>query len=270
MEIPKEIREHIARARAYLQDGAIVKALESVSIALRSMSSLSHVPSGKSVDNLINSTLQELAQHPHMQALLQHYPSEKSPLNYQRGKEGVLATVLQEFAKMLQTDHIKPNDENLQNQRLNELLNKAQEAYFNGELGTGTSYLKRAAAEFDSDAKALNQIATILAEAEQCLLAAKIFQMAVQNAPKDLENYTLAINNFIFAKDYAGAENIFKLALRQFGGHPRTHGRMSLLYALWGKQEEAKAFADMALEADATEQCALKTLQMLNEQVEED
>ncbi len=268
MDIPKDIREHLVRSRTYLQDNAVDKSLESVSIALRNIGNLSHIPNSKNMEKQINATLDEISNHPYIKGLLQFYPYKKSPLTYQQGKENTLAMVLQEFAKMLHSVNIQGQDKGLQDERLQELLVKAEEAYAKGEHGTSTSYLKRAAAEFETDSLALNHIGGIFAKTEQYLIAAKVFRQAVQCAPKDMLNYTLAINNFILAKDYANAESIFKLALRQFGGHPRTHGRMATLYLLWDKHEEAKAFADMALEADPQEKYAQQVLKILNQKSE--
>ncbi len=267
MELPKDIREHLARAKAYLQDDAIARALESISIALRNISSLSHIPSEKALEKHINTALQDISAHPHMQILLPYYALEKSPLYYERGKEGALIIVLQEFAKMFQVEASKQDREikALEDKRLQDLLHKSQTAYAKGEWAIGTSFLQRAAMEFEAHSQALNYIGSQLAHAKQYLPAAKVFKMAVKSAPRDMENYTLAINNFILAEDYAGAEYIFKLALRQFGGHPRTHGRMATLYLLWKKFEEAHEFAKLAIKADPEEKYALQVLKILNQ-----
>ncbi len=266
MSVPKEIREDLARAKAHLKDDALIRALELVSIALRNITSLPHVPSDNEMDKLINSTLKSIAKHPRMQIILQHHASEKkSPLTYKRGKEKILATVLKEFIKMLQT----PNHEadllvkELEDKRLEELLNKARKAFSKGEMGIAISFLQRAAAEFDTRPTVLNHIGNILARTKQYNAAGKVFKQSIKCAPRNMESYTQAINNFILAEKYSKAEHIFTLALRQFGAHPRTYGRMATLYLLWKKYAEAKEFTRMALKLDPEEQYALQVLEKL-------
>ncbi len=268
MSVPKEIREDLARAKAYLQDDAIIRALELLSSTLRNINSLPHIPSGNEMDKQINSTLKAISKHPHMQIILQHYVGEKKySLTYKRGKEKILATVLKEFIKMLQTPDKEADllAKELEDKRLAELLNKARKAFSKGEIGIAASFLQRAAAEFDTNSTVLNHIGNILARTKQYNAAAKVFQQNIKCAPRNMENYTQAINNFILAEKYSKAERIFTLALRQFGAHPRTYGRMAALYLEWEKYSEAKEFSRMALKLDPEEEYALQVLKKLKE-----
>ncbi len=268
MSMPKEIREHLARAKAHLDANDIVRTLECVSLAISSITSLQHIPSHSEIDRKINALLREITHHPIISSLLQHQSNQKvSAFSYQRGKEKVLAAVLQEFAKMLQT-HNKDDvavDKALADKRLQELIGKARAAFTKGEWGIGTSFLQRAAAEFDYDERILGHIGTVLAKFKQYSAAGKVFRQGIKCNPKNLENYTQAINNFILSEEYANAEQIFSLALRQFGGHPRTYGRMATLYLLWEKHDKALEFANMSLELDPEEKYALEVLKALEQ-----
>ncbi len=271
MSVPKEIREDLARAKAYLQDDAVARALEVVSHALRNINSLAHIPSDNEMDKQINSTLKSISKHPQIQEMLKdHITDKKSPLNYKRGKEKVLATVLKEFAKMIQSksQDIDLLAKELEDKRLQELLSKARKAFGKGEMGIASSFLQRAAAEFDSRPPVLNHIGNILARAKQYLAAAKVFQQNIKCDPRNMQSYTHAINNFILAQKYAKAEHVFTLALRQFGAHPRTYGRMATLYLLWEKYPEAQEFTRMALKLDPEEQTALRVAEKLKEKLE--
>ncbi len=267
MLLPKHIREHFARALGYTQRQDIPQALESLALALRDVISLQNGQQRKDFARQINTFLRRVISHPQVLSLLnaQDVPPQ---FTYKDGKERALIVVLREFAQMLR--HMSPEasqhvrTQNMQRkERLQSLLDKGQQAIERGEMGMGRGFLERAAAEYADKGPILEHIGHILFEANIFHSAGTVYMKAVEVTPKNMENYTKAIDAFIIAEEYAKAERVFRLALRHFGGHPRTYARMAHMYYLWKNFDKAKEYALHALELDAEEMQAHNVLETL-------
>ncbi len=262
-KLPKELREHIARTKGYLQKEDVAAALESLSLAVRTAGNLLQIPLQRVAEQHINALLQEIERMPFIQMLLdpQTTGTPKSLL-YSHGKEGGLATVLREFSKIIveQQGLSAEQQKALAQKRLQGLLQKAEQAYATGQWGTGNSFLQRAAKEFALQTHVIEHVGQVLLDAQQYADAAQVFTRALQSHPKERTFYTLAINAHLRCEEFAGAEKIFQMALHQFGEHPKTLARMASMYALWGKNAEAEEYAKRALALNADETLASKVL----------
>ncbi len=262
-KLPKELREHIARAKGYVQKEDMVAALECLSLAVRTAGNVLQIPLQRIAEQHINALLKDIERMPCMQILLDPQATGTSKeLIYTHGKEGGLATVLREFAKIIleQQNLSAEQQKALIQNRLQSLLEKAEQAHAAGQWGTGNSFLQRAAKEFALQGHVIERVGQVLMDAQQYADAAQVFARALHNHPKERAFYTLAINAYLRGKDFAGAEKIFQAALQQFGEHPKTLARMASMYALWGKIIEAEECAKKALALDAEDALAKKVL----------
>ncbi len=262
-DLPKELREHIARAKGYLQKEDIPATLEAMSLALRTVGMLAQKPPAVALEQQINAILAQINVLPQLQPLLDPQATGMNKnLTYSYGKEGALATVLREFGKILLEKQKKSllTDSTLAKQRLQELLDKAQSAYTKKKWGTGNSFMQRAATEFIEQSTIVLHIGQLLMQVHQSLAASKVFVLGLTKHPQEKELYTAAIEALLFCQEYAEAEKVFQKALYEFGEHPKTLARMAHMYALWGKDAEAKECAKRALRLDPQEELAQEVL----------
>ncbi len=266
MSIPKDIRYDLARAEGYLQKNDVPMALESVAMALRHISS-QHISSVSIVEKHINAMLARIVAHPSLQALLGN-DNAATVIEYQYAKEGALATVLREFAKILRDQSQKKEEYHEKRERLQDLLQKGLSLIEEGQVGTGASFLQRAAKEYGHEAHTIVSIGQALVHYEQYHTAAKVYHDSIAQHPKNKEFYSQAIKAYVHAEDFAGAIHVFHRALQQFGRHPRSVAKLAELYLLWDKEEEAELLAKEALEMDEHEGLAQEILHAVEERIE--
>ncbi len=260
MIVPKDIRHHLARAKGYLQKKDLPMALESLSMALRQMSS-QHLHCVPTVEREVNALIASLAQEPALAFLLDpHGNGNPRPIIYTYGREGALATVLREFAKILREHNHDLQEKYQVRERLQELLRKGLNLMEEGQLGTGAAFLQRAASEYPQDVSHITSIGQALMHYKQYSIAAKMFLDSLPHHPKQKDFYSKAIEAYMHIENYAGAEYVFHRAMQQFGRHPRSIAKLAQLYLLWGKNKDAEALAIEALEMDSTESLAHEVL----------
>ncbi len=260
MSVPKDLRYDMARAKGYLQKNDVPSALESVSTALRFMSS-HHVHSVATVEREINALLDSISLQPAMQFLLDPHGSGKPRnITYQYGKEGALVTVLREFAKILRDQNQAREEHQVERDRLQDLLQKGLSLMEEGQLGTGASFLQRAAREYPHDISTIISIGHALLHYKQYATAAKMYADSLKHHPKQKDFYSRAIHAYAQEENYADAIYVFHRALQQFGRHPRSIAKLAELYLQWEKEEEAELLAKEALEMHPEEELAHKIL----------
>ncbi len=268
MSIPKDIRYDLARAEGYLQKSDLPMALESIAMALRHVSS-QHIQSISAVERHINTFLQRIIVQPDLQNLLDpHGSGTPYAVEYKYGKENALATVLREFAKILRDTNQKREEFYEKRDRLQELLQKGLSLIEEGQIGTGASFLQRAAKEYPQEAHTIVSIGQALLHYEQYAVAAKVYHDSLGHHPKNKVFYSNAIKAYVHAEDFAGAIHVFHRALQQFGRHPRSVAKLAELYMLWDKEEEAELLAQEALAMDTNENLAQEILLVLEDKKE--
>lgn len=268
MSIPKVIRENIARAKGYLQRGEVPRALETISHALREASSVTMARAARfEMEAHVREFLGDLPRQPQMRVLLDPQNTGKPrAIPYQQGKEAVLATVLEGLGKIVLNAEVQQEQQALaaEDQRREMLTATGLEALRTGDLGRGRSFLRRVAAEFGGQPGVYMEMGRHLAEAEQYLDAAQIFEMAMEKTPKEAEAYSAAVSAYTEALEYEKAEAVFIKILRQFGGHASTYGRMAHMYYAWGKRTKAEDFAIRALQMDKEQADALEIMERID------
>lgn len=265
---PKEIRENVARAKGYLRRDEIPRALDAMSSAIREFADVTLFKQARfELTVQFEEFLNELNRHPQMQALLDpERTGNPRKINFQSGKEKILATVLEGLSKILvsSAENAKLEAQNNLQQRKKELIETGKSRILSGDIARGRSFLKRAAAEFGQEAGVLLEIGRILFELEQFQDAAELFESATESFPKEVEAYAEAVDAYTNALEFEKAEKIYLKIFRQFGGHPKTYGRLAKLYLKWGKRLKAEEFANRALQADAEQTEAQEVLAALD------
>lgn len=264
---PKEIREHVARAKGYLRRDEIPRALDAMSCAVRGFASSNLFKQARfELTVQFNEFLLELNKHPHMQILLDPERSGKPrKITFQPGKEIILATVLEGLAKLLvnAAESVRLEVQNFEQQRKNELIETGIHHIQTGDIARGRAFLKRAAAEFGQELKILLEVGRAFYALEQFQDAAEIFESSMASFPKEAEAYAEAIESYVQALDFEKAEKVYLTIFRQFGGHPNTYGRLAKLYIAWNKPIKADEFAHRALQLDAGQAEALEVTKVL-------
>lgn len=266
--IPRPIRESIARARGYLGRNEAPRALEALAGALRQSVGLQLArQTRQELERQLTTTLDDLARHSALAPLLDPMGTgTPHPLRYQRDREGVLATVLENFAKMLQEAEARAasNDASARSQRLEELLATGIARIKAGELGSGRAFLQRAAAEFGHDPAVMLRVGQTLLDLGQYVTAAETMEQAMAAAPREPRFYGLAVEAWCAAQEYARAEQAYRAALRHIGGHANTYGKMAQFYLRWQKPEQAAEMATNALQLDPQQPEALAVQRALS------
>lgn len=264
---PKDIRENVARAKGYLRRDEIPRALDAMSNAVREFAFTSLSKQARTELTVqFEEFLHELNLHPQMQLLLDpERTGTPRKLSFQSGKEKILAVVLEGLNKILinSAEEAKCDAQNTLQQRKNELIETGKSRFLTGDIASGRSFLRRAAAEFGTETGLLLKIGRILFELEQFKDAAEIFENATEYFPKEAEAYAEAVDAYTNALEFEKAENMYLKIFRQFGGHPKTYGRLAKLYLSWGKNSKAADFAHQALQADPEQADAAEVISML-------
>lgn len=263
--IPKTVRENIARAKGYLHRNELPRALEAMSSALREGGDATLFKQARfEMEIHFEEFLHDFIHHPTMQSLLDpHNTGKPRTIPYQRGKEALLATVLDGLRKILvesESQRMHQAEEN-EEKRKNELIQTGVARMAEGDISRGRAFLKRAAAEFGNQPAVLLTVGQHLADGEQYMDAADLFEKIMESNPKIAEAYSGAVDAYMNAREFSKAEVVFQKILRQFGGHPRTFGKMAQLYLAWQKRAKAAEFAQRALQVDAQQPEALAVME---------
>ncbi len=246
MAIPKDIRMKLAMAKGYVQKNDMPLALEHIAMALREIRHQNAV-SVRSVERDVNALLQELS--PHLGRLLDPTGSgQMHTLQYHYGKEGPLVTVLREFACIIR-EQIQEQQESMQHQeRLHALLHKGRDLLQEEHYERGCAFLERAANEFYQDSTIILYIASLLNQYGQYASATKVLSESFEHHGKNKEHYLKAIEAAEAMQNFALAEHLYNVTVKQFGRDPQLLGCMAHMYAKWGQEGLARLYAQEVLE----------------------
>ncbi len=216
MNIPKDIRNQLAKTQGYLQKNDILRALESLSITVCLVRDLPEIKSPSRLNALeknINMLLQNLCVTPTLSALFNTSSTNKpEQIHYQAGKESALATVLRELANILREQSKKAQKLQQDQQRLQDLLEKGQDLLIKGKYERGNAYLERAAHEFYTNSTVILYVADTLMQHRQHLCAMKILCKSLTEHPRNDVHYIKAMEAALAMPNYAQIEHIFTLA----------------------------------------------------------
>lgn len=266
---PKDLRENMARANGYLRRNEIERALAAMSAALRRYGELRLTRAARAgLDAQINEFLRSLARHPAMRALLDpRHSGAAQSIPYRPGQAGTLCTVLEGLARILRQDaqsSVRQEAETRLERKKN-LIETGLRFLREGQTAVGRAFLRRVAEEFSEEEGIRVQLGQIFAAAGQHAEAARMYEQAMQNRPREAAAYTGAVDSWLEAREFAKAENVYKAVLRVFGGHPATYGKMARMYLDWGKTHSAEDLARRALQEDPAQPDALAVMAALRD-----
>ena len=264
---PKDIRENVARAIGYLQRDEIRRALLTMCEALRAISDTRlSLPVRDNLYRRIREFLTALEKNVALRPLLDPGNTGKPrTLKLHAGKEAILATVLSGMARILRMEEEQPlrRETEEQMERKRHLLSEGLAALRDGQSARCLAFLRRIVEEFSDEDGIRLQVGHILQAAGMHAEAAQMYEEAMSKHPRAAAAYTGAVSAWMELGEYARAERVYKTALRIFGGHPSTFGKMAALYLAWGKTEDAAEAARHALQEDPAQSDALKVLTAL-------
>lgn len=264
---PKELRENVARANGYLRRNEVERAMLAMSTALRQYAGVKLMRAARAeMDIQISDFLNSLIRHQQLQPLLDPGQTGKPrKLPYQLGKEIALATVLEGLAKILhdEAESSIRRDVEARLERKKTLIETGLKFLQEGQTAKGRAFLKRVAAEFRDEKGIHIQVGQLFAAAGQHTEAAEMFEESIEKQPRETAAYVGAVTSWMTLREYEKAENIYKLILRTFGGHPSTYGKMAQMYLAWHKRELAEDYAQRALQGNPQQADALQVMQAI-------
>jgi Tfp pilus assembly protein PilF len=265
---PRELREHIARAGGYLSRNDAERAIASICAALRLFDVLDLSGCARAeCDILISEFLRDLVSHPEM-ALLMDPGNTGTPraIPHKPGQEGKLCVVLEGLAKLIR-EKIPERLRQEAGERLarkKNLIESGLQFLHEGRPAKGNAFFRRVAEEFGDDKGMYLHLARLSREAGQTRFAAEMFERAMEVQPQEPTAYAGAASAWVELHEHEKAEAVYKAALRTFGGHPATLGKMAKFYFARHRKPEAEEYALRALQTDSGQADALEVLAMLD------
>ncbi|MBO4313189.1 MAG: hypothetical protein J5838_02750 [Desulfovibrio sp.] len=261
--VPREVRDELALAAGWLNRGDAPRALESAGRALRALSGRRLTRASRlAVQAKLREVLDALASHPRLAPLLA--ASATGAIPCKPGKETTLASVLVGIARILREEDAALAEVKAALGRKKALIESGLQCLREGQVKTGTDYLRRVTVEFADEPDIFSQMGRLLSAAELHREAALFHESAMQAHPRASAGYTEAVSEWLKAGDYARAEAVFLAILRVFGGHPATFARMAAMYADWDRAAEARDMAGRALAEDPKQALAAAVLARLD------
>lgn len=266
--VPRDIRDNVARACGFLQRGEAERALLPMRDALRRLAAVRlSGPAYAALASRVNAFLDGLGRHPRLRTLLDcGRKGAAGALVLRPGKEYALGTVLEGLERILRDDAAGPalREAEARQQRKLRLLARGLELLQQGQAARGGAYLRRAVEEFGGDLSLRLRLGPLFAASGLWEDAAETWEGAMRLAPREAAAYTGAVEAWMALRCYDRAERVYRAALRVFGAHPATLGKMAAMYLAWGRGSEAGEAARAALRQDAAQPDALRVLAALN------
>ncbi|MCR5564097.1 MAG: hypothetical protein K6F46_12185 [Desulfovibrio sp.] len=263
--VPREVRDELARAAGWLSRGDAPRALESASRALRALSGRRLTRASRlAVQANVREVIDALASHPRLAPLLTASGRGRGTIPCRPGQETTLASVLLGIARILREEDAALAEVKAAPERKKALIESGLQCLREGQVKTGTDYLRRVTVEFADEPDIFSQMGRLLSAAGLHREAALFHESAMQAHPRASEGYAEAVAAWLKAGEYARAETVFLAILRVFGGHPATFARMAAMYADWGRAAEARDMAGRALAEDPDQPLAATVLAKLD------
>lgn len=94
------------------------------------------------------------------------------------------------------------------------------------------------------------------------LEAAEMYELALENFPKESAGWSGAIDMYMELQEFEKVEQLYVRVLQQFGQHPRTLCNIANFYLQWRRKGQAVEFALRALQRDPTLEKAREILRV--------
>jgi len=250
----KSVKEHISRGKSALSKANPVKAMECGQKALKVL------VSGKifgrerfDVDVLMNEFVTEFNKHPDIRAHFTARNIHVTPYcKYERGKEQSLMDFFAETiaafrheAQSAEQEQAEKHEETKQ-----KWLSHAQKLLDQGDRAKAKVYLRRVADEYGDEPGVLTDVGARMLGAGLFFEAGEVLEEAFQKNQKDSKALAYAVKAYKNAREYPKMEQLYKVALKVFGSHPKTLLNMARMYLDWHKWDDAYNYAKQAFDGD--------------------
>ncbi|MBU1001732.1 MAG: hypothetical protein KKE73_04345 [Proteobacteria bacterium] len=203
----------------------------------------------------IHEYLKDFNRHPDVKRFFANKNIHVTPyVKFTRGEERPLLQAVEQILAEMNAGQKQAEQavEVKKERRKEELLEKGQFFLDKKDLIKGKSILRNVAEEFGREEGVCTDIGHRLLRAGLDLEAGEILELALEQNSRDSHAMALAVQAYKNAREYPKMEKMYKLALRNFGAHPKTLLHMAEMYLDWRKYDEAYDFAKQALGGDSS------------------
>lgn len=250
--VPASVTQNIARAKAALRKGDVLKGVECLLEALNLFEPKKIIGKSKyETEILLLECLEELNHNPRVLEFLKKVtqPGKEPGIPYTPGQESQFMGMLQIVLRALREDVQEQEDsfEGNREERKSELWLKGSGFLKSGDMPRGKAVLRRMVEEFGDEPGVQAMVGEALFQANLGIEAIEFLERALEIDPADNKPYTYLVQAYASNREFKKAERIYKLALRRFGQHYKTLISFAQMYKLWNKRDECYDVAQMAL-----------------------
>ncbi len=266
IEAAKAVRENIARAKGALRRDDLIRTLNVTADSLDMYARVKVMGALRfELEVNLDELLSDLCRHTTILPMLPSGPKGKPfVLRYTRGKEALLSDALRRIAKILEQRKAEAAEEERKRieRHKQELLQRGQALLDSGDLPRARSFLRRAADEFGKEKGMYLDLAQRFRKAKLPLEAAEMYELALENFPKESAGWSGAIDMYMELQEFEKVEQLYVRVLQQFGQHPRTLCNIANFYLQWRRKGQAVEYALRALQRDPTLEKAREILRV--------
>ncbi len=260
-QVPKLIKENLARAKAYLKRDDAIRSLEAAVIALHEYNNITIVGNNKFVTEVgIQEYVAEVNRHPDIREFFISRRLTKEPfVVYTPGQETKLAERLDSiFTGMsaAQEQFEKEEEVRLHQERAALLRRGLEFLYTKGDEAKGRAVLRRYIEMYGEEAGVITEIADHFLKAQLPFEAADLYEQAIDKFPNDSKAYVGAISAYTELGEKEKTEKTYLAIIRKFGAHPKTFLNFAKFYLSCNIKDKAYDYAMRAFQADNTLEAA--------------
>lgn len=252
----KRVREHVARAKAALTKGDLVKSVHFAYEAMNTLVGGNIFGRDKfECEVHIQEYLKEFNSHSDIKDHFSAQGIHVTPfIRYERGQEKKVLLFFkgmnEELSKAEQQQ--EQEQEAKKEERKQELLDKGQQFLDDKDFPKAKVYLKRCAEAYGDEPGVLTDVGARLLKAGLYFEAGEILEQAIDVNPKDSKALAHAVQAYKNAREFPKVEKLYKIALATFGMHPKTLLHMAEMYHEWHKWDDAYNYAKQAYDMDSS------------------
>lgn len=261
---PKNVREHIARSKFYLQRKDVLRSLRALAQGLDLLTGSQIFGRERiEISILMEEAVRLLSEH---EAIKRAVPGG---LSYKKGQEKDLSASLKRMADILETllGKAQVDERRRRLAELDELVLAGQAELDKKEPLEARKFFRRAMESFTDEPGLLVDLGNRLMLAGLVAEAMEYFQKNIEIAPTDARAYTFLAQCQDALGEGLKAEEVLKAALRRFGPNEAMLVRLAkgaLERRAWS---EALAAAQAALEVNPTSREAVKHAEAASERI---
>lgn len=253
--VPKEVKENLSRARAYLKREDAIRSLEAAIIALRGYTGLRIVGNAKFVTEVgIQEYISDVNRHHDIRNFFISRRLTKEPfVQYKPGQEAQLVERLETIVSGMTSAKAQFEKEAEERQRAERatLLKRGLDLlYTKDEKPKGRVVLRRYIDLYGGEAGVIAEIGNHFLKAELPFEAADLFEQAMDKFPNDAKGYVGAVKAYTALGEWDKTETVYLNIIKTFGGHPKTFLNIAKFYMDRRKRDKAYDFAWRAIKGD--------------------